>query len=168
MTDDPMTKDRFHALLDRVESIELDTLVNVASDLATALRAATSYPAIGALVRACEDDPSLTVYAYARLEDLCHRSIDSHYVSPYDSAILAVLFMLNQCEPFAVAAAAAAALQAPNTYWAARFAGRLLDGLRPATLTENTLRLTHREVPVAISRSRSTLTRPIQEVAFDE
>jgi len=66
---------------------------------------------------------------YARLEELCRRTIDPRYASPFDSAMFALLYVLDRCEPFIAPDAATTALDAPNTYWAARFASRLVDDL---------------------------------------
>jgi hypothetical protein len=198
MTRSPAAKDEFDALLDRIESAELDTKVNVASNLATALRIVSSHPAVESLVHACEEEPRFVETACSRLVDLCRRAIDQRYASPHDSAIFAILFVLDRCEPFAATKAAVTALAAPNTYWSTRFAIGLLDDLPQhalqhiegnpgqgveqiamalgTTIHGSASSDTEEESPrsrsagvLAPRRSlRSTFTRPVQEVTFHE
>lgn len=117
------------AWLDRLEELTFAADVGIASDLRTALRVVSSHPIVVSLRRWCERSPSDVGWILQRVEALSACQIDVRYASPFDSAMLAHLYLLERFQPALVASAAVAVNKAPNTWWARKYASRLLESL---------------------------------------
>jgi len=157
------------ALLDALEAPELDAEVNLASGFKRALHIIGTHPLVRAVIQSCRRNPRLVAALLDRLKRLGREKIDPAYASPYDSALFALLFALDQCEPFKAYVGAKVVIEAPGTWWASKLARRLLEDLTPDERTLDELLSPAQTTPDearAPQRCR-TSTRPVEDVRFE-
>jgi hypothetical protein len=121
-----MSEHGLKTLLDQLETHEFAARVNVASDPRTALTIAQADPVTQELLASVQKAPASQSTLLERIAFLAKQEIDPRFMSPWDTALLALISIVQTVAPFAAGYAARLALRAPNTFWAAKFAMEVL------------------------------------------
>lgn len=79
-----------------LDSAEFASRINVASDLAQVLELVRQSDEMRCLLDLCQQDRSVTGQVLRELEERCQAPVDSRYESPWDTGILARLWILRE------------------------------------------------------------------------
>src|SRR5438093_1850217 len=115
-------------LLDAAESHEISGRVNVASSLATALRAARSDPITEKLAAEVKSSKGVALRVLMRALKLTRQTVDIRYENPNDVALFIYLLVLQEHSQAFALIAAAAVCHVPNLWWSSVLAASLLEG----------------------------------------
>ena len=109
----------------RIESLEFDVLVNVASDFQTFLLAAQQEEAVWFLYRALKKQENCR-RLLSRIMVIRDRDIDERYVNPGDTALTVYLWGIHLHDWELAKLAAVIVLEARQCWWARRLAQHIL------------------------------------------
>lgn len=123
---------RLDALLDRLETVEFDVMVNLASGLQLAVDIAAQQPAVRALVEHLRSHPGEAERLLSRVEALATAPVDQNWRSPYEAALIGMLVVAFDVEPRLGVMAAERARSTPQAPWIPRLADSIVASV-PAT-----------------------------------
>jgi hypothetical protein len=114
-----------------IYSAEFVSNVNLASGDATAFSIVLSSPQVREFVGSARKEPSIIGQVLREIRAISQRPIDPRYQSPHDVPLLALLIAVEQAAPRATQLAGLLVQRAPQTWWAARHAQRVLAERAP-------------------------------------
>jgi hypothetical protein len=114
-------------LLERIESVQFATQVDIASGFRVFQRALEKSEFAQSLARYVQEHPQSKQGVYRRLLELLEMNDQPDYAHPYDPALAGYLYVLNRSDPALADMAARRILQTPQLWWAKRLANHILE-----------------------------------------
>jgi hypothetical protein len=122
-------------LFERIESPAFHAQLGVISGFALFVRALAETPEVQDLTRA-----ALTAEArnalYQRILEVSRRPVDPEFENPWDIALSAYLWALNQQDPSLALAAAEAVVQTEDCWWAKKIGLNIIEAARVHAASE--------------------------------
>lgn len=155
---------RLDALLDRLETVEFDVMVNLASGLQLAVDIAAQQPAVRALVEHLRSHPGEAAHLLSRIEALATAPVDPRWRSPHEAALIGMLVAAFEVEPRLALMAAERARNAPEAPWIPRLADSIVASV-PSPAGDGALELAGRyDTSQTLMMSRAMGSGPLYRV----
>jgi len=111
----------------KLKSDEFSVKVNLASGFSTALALIYADSGVREAVKLCRKNIQLVGSLLDHIREICLRSVDPRYESPWDSMLAALLVVVEEADPSSIEYAASLVHRAPQIWWARKLASKLLS-----------------------------------------
>ncbi|MBU0652976.1 MAG: hypothetical protein KKG96_08855 [Proteobacteria bacterium] len=114
-------------IISRLKSDEFSVKINLASGFSTAVAIVYADASVAEAIRLCRENIQLVGILLNEIREICLRSVDPRYESPWDSLLAALLIIVKEADLLSVEFASSLVQRAPQIWWARRLATQMLS-----------------------------------------